>query len=89
MSLIPFKDRDERLLYIDQNGSGLVMYKDKLLNNFGPLKVLVPGVLSDAARIADVSLLAIEGAQITSSTTGKLWQVVGGGLGERSYSGDE
>ncbi len=45
MTMVPFSDRDERILTVDNAGSGLVMYQDKLLGNYQPVKTLIPGIL--------------------------------------------
>lgn len=78
MAQVPFTDRDEKLLTIDSDGSGLIMQQDKLLGVYQPRTCLIPGTLTRAQRLARTDLLAIENARIKESDSGLMYEVVGG-----------
>lgn len=79
MPMQSFKTDSERVYYVDQNGSGLVMYSDKVQGlGLSPLIVSVPGILTSAQRIARTDLLLFPGAQIKESDTGSTFEVKGG-----------
>jgi len=65
--------REQRQWYTDSKGSGLLMYRIKYGNGYSELKVHKPGILTDAARLADPDLVLVKNAQILSANSGLMY----------------